>query len=96
MEMRYPSAGARASSAIASVPPAPVMLDTTSDWPSWRPATAASARTLRSVGPPAAKPRMKRMGLSGNVWACADTETSSSARDSRRDKARITGSSGEH
>jgi hypothetical protein len=47
-----PSAAARATASIASVPPAPGRCSTITGTPSWRVSTSASARATSLLSPP--------------------------------------------
>src|SRR6185369_9245592 len=55
--------------AAPSVPPAPLRLSTTIDWPSARPTCAASGRAKASFTPPAANGTIQVTALAGHASA---------------------------
>src|SRR6218665_786981 len=70
----WPSAGARAASAMPMLPLAPLRLSTTKDWPSTACRRSAMARATMSVAPPGGKgtiSRTGRVGEAGCVWPIA-------------------------
>ena len=66
----WPSAGARATSMAAMLPPAPGLFSTITGWPSVLPMSSAISRASVSVVPPAVAPTISFMGLAGKA-ACA-------------------------
>ena len=64
---------ARATSAVASVPPAPGRFSTTNDWPHASLNFCANTRPSVSLPPPVANGTTTRVGLAGYSCACAAT-----------------------
>src|SRR6218665_3164916 len=70
----WPSAGARAASAMPVLPLAPLRVSTSQDWPSTACRRSAMARETMSVAPPGGKgtiSRTGRLGEAGCVWPIA-------------------------
>src|SRR6218665_825898 len=61
----WPSAGARAASAMPMLPLAPLRLSTTKGWPSTACRRSAMARATMSVAPPGGKGTISRTGRLG-------------------------------
>src|SRR5688572_447850 len=79
----YPSGAAFATSAPATLPPAPGRFSTVTGWPSCFDSSLAMARAVMSTPPPGGNGQTMRIGLEGN-WACAANESTSSAVNTKK------------